>query len=132
MSFLRPSCHFTLLVRWRWDTFHRHLVSHHPFRTMRKPMLDGVPLVSRDGVSCHSVSTGMMAFWGCYQPLVLRQCWRCSFPSLSPVGRRQDCESIQTDSSKGHLYTKKMRLWAVFCKRKSQNQQINVSEGHLS
>ena len=44
----------------------------------------------------------------------------------------RDCESIQMNSSKDHLHTKKMRLWAVFCKRKSQKQQINVSEGHLS
>ena len=43
-----------------------------------------------------------------------------------------DCENIQTDSSKGHLHTKKMCLWAVFCKRKSQKQQTNDSEGHLS
>ncbi len=51
MSFLRPSRHSTILVRWRWYTFHRQVLSHQPDRNMPKHMLDGVPFVSRDGLS---------------------------------------------------------------------------------
>ena len=37
----------------------------------------------------HSVPAGMIAFWGCYQSLVPRWCWSCSFQSLLPGGRRR-------------------------------------------
>ena len=120
-----------LVVRWRSDTFPRHLVSYHPDRTRPKPMLDGGPLVSRDGVSrpfSDSRDKGVF-FGGGVLPAVGGAKLLEVFVPFMPI---RDCESIQTNSLKGHFHTKKMRLWAFCCKRLSQKQQINVLEGHLS
>ena len=43
--------------------------------------------------------------------------------SLLCLGQGRDCESIQKNSLKGHFYTKKMRLWAVFANESPKNNK---------